>query len=268
LTTSNIRVEDNAGNSISGSINYVSNEVTFSPDSELQSFSNYGIFVSSAIKDLAGNSLSESSSWNFTTSRIYNKTNKDDHGSQGQLDYNGHTYSVIKIGDRWWTAENLRTTTYNDGTSIPKWNSGSAPTSPAFCDSEDVTEYGYLYNEHVALEEKLVPTGWRIADYYTNGDYVDLIRSVDSTAGGLSTASSGTKLLITGSNDVNFSAKLSGIRMQGGSYTWMGGAGSHTAFGMPDDGVNWVGFGINSTGNTSGNVYSSEACLPIRLVEK
>lgn len=38
--------------------------------------------------------------------------------SEGVTDYDGHHYRVVKIGDRCWMAENLKSTHYSDGSSI------------------------------------------------------------------------------------------------------------------------------------------------------
>ncbi len=198
------------------------------PAGNLSNSTTYKIRVTTGVKDSAGNAMSSQyeTSNGFKITSIYNKTNGDNHGSTGKMDYNGYTYNVVRIDDRWWTAENLRTTTYNDGTSISKWGSGSGPSTEAYCDSDNSTKYGYLYNQYAAFSGKLAPTGWHAA---SDSDWSALQQDVDS---------SGLKLLATeegGTNDVGFSALLGGARLPGGSYTWNGGAGSFGGF-LKEDG--------------------------------
>jgi uncharacterized protein (TIGR02145 family) len=70
-----------------------------------------------------------------------------------------------------WMAENLRTTKYNDGTSIPyepnplKWE--SAEPKCTWYNGNDATEtykvtYGALYNWYAVNTGKLCPTGWHV----------------------------------------------------------------------------------------------------------
>lgn len=87
-------------------------------------------------------------------------------------DQEGNRYLTITIGTQTWMAENLRTTTYRDGTPIPEvrgnqeWNSSK---SGAFCnygntDMEDtISVYGRLYNWHVVSDSrKIAPEGWHV----------------------------------------------------------------------------------------------------------
>jgi uncharacterized protein (TIGR02145 family) len=90
-------------------------------------------------------------------------------------DINTNIYSTVTIGSQVWMAENLKTTKYNDGTSVPlvaeqaKWN---ALTAPGFCwyNNDEATykaTYGALYNWY-SLDaasnggKNICPTGWHV----------------------------------------------------------------------------------------------------------
>lgn len=85
----------------------------------------------------------------------------------------GVTYSSVVIGDQEWMTENLRTTKYNDGTSIPvveddaEWidDTIGAMCWPLHTTDEGVrASKGALYNGYAAATGKLAPLtgGWRV----------------------------------------------------------------------------------------------------------
>jgi uncharacterized protein (TIGR02145 family) len=85
-------------------------------------------------------------------------------------DKDGNTYRTVTIGTQIWMAENLKTTKYNDGTSIPlvtdstEW---ATINTPAYCwyNNDSVTNkntYGALYNWFVINTGKLAPSGWHV----------------------------------------------------------------------------------------------------------
>lgn len=94
-------------------------------------------------------------------------------------DVDGNVYQTIQLGNQTWMLENLKTTTFNDGTPIDEWTFGESWTSlndpisryqlastdgPNNTFTEDLPEdyYGAVYN-HFALESgNLAPEGWRI----------------------------------------------------------------------------------------------------------
>ncbi|MCK9639745.1 MAG: hypothetical protein M0R39_07520 [Prolixibacteraceae bacterium] len=84
-------------------------------------------------------------------------------------DIDGNNYKVVRIGLQLWMAENLKTTTYNDGTVIPMVTGNVAWTNlnnGAYCWYNNAPEtfkntYGALYNSY-AVTQKLCPVGWRI----------------------------------------------------------------------------------------------------------
>ncbi len=86
------------------------------------------------------------------------------------VDIDGNVYNTVVIGTQTWMAENLKTTTYNDGTQIPNVidnNSWSAHTSGAYSwynnDEASYEEpYGALYNGYAVETEKLCPSGWHV----------------------------------------------------------------------------------------------------------
>lgn len=88
-------------------------------------------------------------------------------------DIDGNTYNSVKIGNQIWMAENLKTTKYKNGTSIPNvtnneewgrlstpaycWYNNDAPTNKA--------NYGAMYNWYTVSTGNLCPAGWHVPSY-------------------------------------------------------------------------------------------------------
>jgi uncharacterized protein (TIGR02145 family) len=91
---------------------------------------------------------------------------KKDKVNYGKLkDIEGNEYKTVKIDKQWWMAENLKTTTYNDGTAIPtvtdlytQWDNLNTPAYYV-CNSE----YGAIYNWYTINTGKLCPKGWHVS---------------------------------------------------------------------------------------------------------
>jgi uncharacterized protein (TIGR02145 family) len=87
------------------------------------------------------------------------------------IDNSGNIYSIVTIGTQVWMAENLRTSKYNDGTSIPKVTNNSEwheLTTGAYCwyNNDSATyeiPYGKLYNWFTVNTRKLCPNGWHVS---------------------------------------------------------------------------------------------------------
>jgi uncharacterized protein (TIGR02145 family) len=84
-------------------------------------------------------------------------------------DIEGNIYNYITIGTQVWMVENLKTTIFNDGTSIPLVSDGTAwtrLTTPGCCfynnEIANKSTYGTLYNWYAVNTGKLAPTGWHI----------------------------------------------------------------------------------------------------------
>lgn len=84
-------------------------------------------------------------------------------------DYDGNTYDVVDINGQCWITENLKTTHYNDGTSIPNvtnsttWFNLSTDAWAYYNnDANYNADYGKLYNGHAVETGKLCPTGWHV----------------------------------------------------------------------------------------------------------
>jgi uncharacterized protein (TIGR02145 family) len=85
-------------------------------------------------------------------------------------DIDNNSYKTIQIGTQIWMAENLKTTHYNDGVSIPLVADAIAWTSlitPGYCwyNNDSTTmkaTFGAIYNWYTVNTGKLCPSGWHI----------------------------------------------------------------------------------------------------------
>ncbi|MBN1998561.1 fibrobacter succinogenes major paralogous domain-containing protein [candidate division KSB1 bacterium] len=85
-------------------------------------------------------------------------------------DIDGNTYPTIKIGDLWWTAENLKVTHYRNGDAISNVTDDSvwiSLTTGAYCNYDNeksyVATYGRLYNWYAVNDERgIAPEGWHV----------------------------------------------------------------------------------------------------------
>jgi uncharacterized protein (TIGR02145 family) len=97
-------------------------------------------------------------------------TGPDNSGSTVK-DIDGNVYATVKIGNQTWTAENLRTTRYNDGTAIPhvplisNWSNLPTPAYVIYnntTNADSIKKFGAMYNYYAVNTGKLAPTGWHV----------------------------------------------------------------------------------------------------------
>ncbi len=168
------------------------------------------------------------------------------------MDIDGNTYKTIKIDTQLWMAENLKTTRYNDGTSIPLVTGSTAwgnLTTPAYSwydnDSTKYAKlYGALYNYYTVADTNslnVCPTGWHVptdaewtglTDFLTNNAYgyggsgTDIGKSLASTFGWRSFGMAGHTGNDQATNNSSGFAKLpGGYRLNGGSFAEIESAG-------------------------------------------
>ncbi len=160
-------------------------------------------------------------------------TSNNESGTVSDID--GNIYNTVKIGDQWWMTENLKTTKYNDGTSIPNvpdntiWSNLS---TDAFCwyNNDALTykdTYGALYNWHTINTGKLCPTGWHVptdVEWTTLTNYLE----GEEVAGGKlkDTGTTHWNSPNTGAtNESGFTAFPGGYRYHDGSFLNVGNHG-------------------------------------------
>jgi len=173
-------------------------------------------------------------------------------------DIDGNVYNIVVIGTQIWLSENLKTTKYNNGSSIPLITNDSEwinLTTAGYCWSDNDTYnrsiYGALYNWYAVNTGKLAPKGWHIP---TETDWITL----QSYLGGASIA--GGKLKETETSHWN--VPNTGATNESGFLALPGGYRSKANGTIPtkfQNGVWWSSTGsINSFGRFIVN-YNSAA---------
>ncbi|MDX9782970.1 MAG: FISUMP domain-containing protein [Bacteroidales bacterium] len=114
------------------------------------------------------------------------------------VDADGNVYNTVQIGNQVWTVENLKTTKYNNGNSIPnlvKPIDWAYATKGAYCNYNNLESnadiYGRLYNWHAVSTGKLAPSGWHVA---TDNDWLILESYVGANRYILDTTKLGTTI--------------------------------------------------------------------------
>ena len=146
--------------------------------------------------------------------------------------FDGHHYSTVAIGDHCWFSQNLRSTSYANGESIPRiydqpdWDNATSgayahyQNNSAFIDTD-----GRLYNWYAATDSRgMCPTGWHVptdenwmaleAAAGVPDDELELtgFRGVDENAGYKLKSTSGWNNSGGGDNSLGFNAKAPGRR--------------------------------------------------------
>jgi uncharacterized protein (TIGR02145 family) len=150
-------------------------------------------------------------------------------------DVDGNTYNTVTIGTQVWMAENLKTTKYKDGVSIPyvtddyEWYMHS---TPAYCwyNNDAATYknlYGGLYNWYAVNTNKLCPAGWHPP---SNTEWETLATYLGGkTVAGGKLKEAGTSHWLSpntgGTNESGFTALPGGSRSWGGSFGGVGSVG-------------------------------------------
>jgi len=162
-----------------------------------------------------------------------NSTNNNQIETGTMTDIEGNVYKTVKIGTQWWMAENLKTTKYNDGTSIPlvtEYLDWRYSRDPGYCWFENDSAlykdtYGALYNWYVISTGKLAPTGWHIpseVEWWTLINYLGGWQIAGGKMKCTGTIEAGTGPWYepnTGAtNESGFSAVPTGAREEGGSF--------------------------------------------------
>jgi len=164
--------------------------------------------------------------------------------------YDGVTYNTVQIGSQCWLKENLRTTKYNDNSSIPEVTDPStwtSTTSGAYCcydnNPSNCDTYGALYNWYAVNTGKLCPSGWHVpsdAEWDTLTNYLSansqywcgsnssyIAKSLASTTSwNSSTTTCAVGNDLSANNSTGFSALPGGYRYYSdGSFDGLGGCG-------------------------------------------
>lgn len=157
-------------------------------------------------------------------------------------DVQGNVYKTVKIGGKWWMAENLRTTVKRDSSEIANLSNiqeWSQATSPALCDYDNIKEnaatYGHLYNWYALTDSlSIAPEGWHVP---SDAEWKELERELGMDEGsanamGWRGAEEGNKLKVQapagwtrltgdpvwGNNESGFSALAGSCRLPDGKF--------------------------------------------------
>ncbi len=112
-------------------------------------------------------------------------------GNPTLTDIDGNVYNTVQIGNQCWMKENLKTTTYQNGTPIPNVTDDDTwadlTTGAYVWYDNDITwkdSYGALYNWYATVDANgLCPEGWHVPTHDEWTDLTDFIGGTSSPHG-------------------------------------------------------------------------------------
>lgn len=144
-------------------------------------------------------------------------------------DIDGNIYKTVRIGNQIWMAENLKTTRYKNGISIPNVkdeNEWIKLTEGAYCfyenDAANNSASGKLYNWHAVNNiNGLAPNGWHIP---SDEEWTILLNYLggDDAAGNKMKYTNGWEDNGNGTNSSEFTGLPAGTRYDGGLFYYKG----------------------------------------------
>jgi uncharacterized protein (TIGR02145 family) len=192
------------------------------------------------------------------------------------VDYEGNKYKTVTIGNQVWMAENLKSTKYNDGTSIPlveDKSSWSALSTDAYswCNNDNmfISPYGGFYNWYAVNTGKLAPKGWHVP---TKAEWTILINYL----GGAEVA--GSKLKETGvthwnspntdaTNTSGFTALPGGRRAEDGYFYDLYFAGEYWTSSESGSSNATIESMLKDNGGVTSIDFSKKCGMPVRCIK-
>jgi len=188
-------------------------------------------------------------------------------------DKDGNIYHSITIGTQTWMVENLITTKYNDGTTIPNVTDNTTwynLTTGGYCDYNNVTaygtKYGHLYNWNAVNTDKLAPTGWHVPTYDEWFILINYLGGYTVAGGKLKSLTYWTSPNIGATNSTSFTGYPGGIKgtsgffqASSGGYWWSSSAYSDT--------MGWLIFMRYDNAQCLGNRVEKYSGLSVRCIK-
>lgn len=154
-------------------------------------------------------------------------------GLTSVTDIDGNTYPVVTIGSQCWMAENLKTSKFRDGSSIPEVTDSEQwknQLTPAFSwynnDNGNDATYGKLYNWFAVEDGRgICPEGWHVPSDAEYAILTDYLGAADDVAGGRLKEEGTTHWDAPNelaSNSSGFTGLPGGMRFQEGQFDHMG----------------------------------------------
>jgi uncharacterized protein (TIGR02145 family) len=204
-------------------------------------------FPYKAISGVETYEITVSDNVGFITTSSFTVTTKPNIASVSNgtvTDQNGNSYKTVVIGTQTWMAENLRSITFNDNTTIPviSVDTTIASTYTYFNTSnhDSILRFGRLYNWYAVNSGKLCPLGWHVPSetewitvtkylmdngygYGYGGTGEKIAKSIASTSGWQTSTQVGEVGNNQASNNISgFSATAGGQKNEDGTFVSIG----------------------------------------------